>query len=121
MTAGRHREPGTGNLGDGFHPSSSHELAHALGWDFSMDDGSMTEECSTVLELRANIRDVQRSLDLENDMCALGHLVAHALVLSPDVAGAAGVRSPKATATPLWESVKIGMVKAVSASRPCIS
>jgi hypothetical protein len=90
MTAIRHREPGIGNLGNGFH-HSSYELAHTLGWYFSMDDGSVAEECGKVLELCANVRDVQRSLDFQDDMCAVGYLDSYVVESSPDVAGAAGV------------------------------
>ncbi len=56
-----------------------------------MDDGTMTEECCIVLELGADVRDVESTVDFEDDMGTVGDLDAHIVATAPDVAGASSI------------------------------
>ena len=56
-----------------------------------MDDSTMTEECCIVLELRADVRDIESTVDFEDDMGTVGDLNAHIVATAPDVAGASSV------------------------------
>jgi hypothetical protein len=79
----------------GFH-HSSYELAHAsgrhaLGRNIGVKDKTVAHEGDEVLELSANVRNVESAIDLENDVCTLSNLVAHAVVAAADVSCATSV------------------------------
>ena len=56
-----------------------------------MDNSAMTEECGIVLELGADVRDIESTVDFEDDMGTVGDLNAHIVVTAPDVAGASSI------------------------------
>ena len=56
-----------------------------------MGNSGMKEECGTVLELGADVRDVESTIDFEDDMGTVGDLDAHTVVTAPDVAGASSI------------------------------
>ena len=51
----------------------------------------MTEACGIVLELGADVRCVESTVDFEDDMGTVGDLNAHIVVTAPDVAGASSI------------------------------
>jgi hypothetical protein len=74
----------------GFH-HSSYELAHTLGRNVGVKDKTVAHEGNEVLELSANVRNVKSAIDLENDVCTLSNLMAHAVVAAADALCAASV------------------------------
>ena len=50
-----------------------------------MKNDTVTHEGNEVLELGTDVRNVKGAIDLEDDVCTLGNLVAHAVAASADV------------------------------------
>jgi hypothetical protein len=54
-------------------------------------DDTVAHEGNEVLELSANVRNVESAINLENEVCALSDLVTHVVVVAADVSCATSV------------------------------